>query len=155
MFVHTQVQSSFLAVFLFFMNQIGGNLPVLVTPVKTWLHDYRLYSHNTHTSLSFISAGPPSSCSGLVALLSALFSSSSLPSLPAGKSCAWGLVSLIKRISLLSKNKNKRHLLPRICCLDLSTVIKGIFESHISSTPKISKYMNCHCAEHPNFKIGY
>eukprot|EP00092_Neocalanus_flemingeri_P023794 GFUD01025816.1.p1 GENE.GFUD01025816.1~~GFUD01025816.1.p1 ORF type:complete len:490 (+),score=57.14 GFUD01025816.1:40-1509(+) len=39
--VDPEVQATVIALFLFFMNQIGGNLPIIVTPLHIWLHDYR------------------------------------------------------------------------------------------------------------------
>jgi len=39
--VKPEVQSTFIAMFLFFMNQIGGNLPIIISPLETWLHNYR------------------------------------------------------------------------------------------------------------------
>ena len=40
--VEPEVRASCIALFLFCMNQVGGNLPVLVTPIKSYLGDYRL-----------------------------------------------------------------------------------------------------------------
>ena len=40
--VEPDVRASCIALFLFCMNQVGGNLPVLVTPIKSYLGDYRL-----------------------------------------------------------------------------------------------------------------
>ena len=40
--VEPEVRASCIALFLFCMNQVGGNLPVLVTPIKFYLDDYRL-----------------------------------------------------------------------------------------------------------------
>ena len=40
--VEPEVRASCIALFLFCMNQVGGNLPVLVTPLKSYLDDYQL-----------------------------------------------------------------------------------------------------------------
>lgn len=39
--VDPEVRSTIIAIFLFCMNQVGGNLPVVVTPLKARLDDYR------------------------------------------------------------------------------------------------------------------
>ena len=40
--VEPEVRASCIALFLFCMNQVGGNLPVIITPIKSFLDDYRL-----------------------------------------------------------------------------------------------------------------
>lgn len=40
--VEPEVRASCIALFLFCMNQVGGNLPVIITPIKSLLDDYRL-----------------------------------------------------------------------------------------------------------------
>ena len=39
--VSYQVRSTCIAIFLFLMNLVGGNLPVIVAPLRTALHGYR------------------------------------------------------------------------------------------------------------------
>ena len=63
--VEPEVRASCIALFLFCMNQVGGNLPVLVTPIKSYLQDYRL-------ALAFI-------WPGFLCLSALLFLLSSLP----------------------------------------------------------------------------
>jgi len=40
--VEPEVRASCIALFLFCMNQVGGNLPVIITPIKSYLDNYRL-----------------------------------------------------------------------------------------------------------------
>ena len=40
--VEPEVRASCIALFLFCMNQVGGNLPVIITPIKSFLDNYRL-----------------------------------------------------------------------------------------------------------------
>ena len=67
-----QVQSTFIAMFLFFMNQIGGNLPIIISPLETWLHNYR-FIHELISSANMVSyySGFPYLYSGLRVWLSA------------------------------------------------------------------------------------
>ena len=39
--VKPEVRATCIALFLFCMNLIGGNLPVVITPIKAYLDDYR------------------------------------------------------------------------------------------------------------------
>ena len=39
--VAPEVRATCIALFLFCMNLIGGNLPVIITPLKSYLGDYR------------------------------------------------------------------------------------------------------------------
>jgi len=40
--VSPEVRATCIALFLFFMNQVGGNLPVVISPLKNELDDYRM-----------------------------------------------------------------------------------------------------------------
>ena len=39
--VEPDVRATCIALFLFCMNLVGGNLPVIITPLKSYLEDYR------------------------------------------------------------------------------------------------------------------
>ena len=38
-----QVRSTCIAIFLFLMNLVGGNLPVIVSPLRSYFNDYRWF----------------------------------------------------------------------------------------------------------------
>jgi len=63
--VEPDVRATCIALFLFCMNQVGGNLPVMITPLKSYLDDYRL-------SLALV-------WPGFLVLSSVLFLMSSIP----------------------------------------------------------------------------
>ena len=41
MTLRSQVCSTCIAIFLFLMNLVGGNLPVIVSPLRSYFNDYR------------------------------------------------------------------------------------------------------------------
>ena len=52
-----QVRSTCIALFLFIMNLVGGNLPIIVAPLRGWYGEYR--SHPVTCSPDNLATWPP------------------------------------------------------------------------------------------------
>ena len=77
-----QVRSTCLAIFLFLMNLVGGNLPVIVSPLRSYFDDYRsLFFFVIFVKTSSFFPGLPCTLSGLVSWPSLQSSSCWPPSL--------------------------------------------------------------------------